>query len=115
MDEVVPMHRAAQAVDLILEVGGERGQPEIPGPDLYSQPLSLIAVVAQRDARQSGRPPVPIHLAVEEAGILELGTDVCVRDTAGEAQFGPAPPVRIVSQPRFGDRTGGENQITEGG
>src|SRR5580765_6366330 len=109
------MHRAAETVHLILEIGGKGGEPQVFRSNLDSQSLPFIRVVAQRNAGETHRAPVPIHLAIKKAPVLELGTDVRVDDPPGELQVRSASPVWIVDQPGLGHGASGQNEVAKRG
>src|SRR3954470_20481061 len=75
----------------------------------------LVAVVAQRYSRKAHRPPVTVSLAVEQVPILELGTDVCIGDAAGELEIAAAAPIGIVQQSRLRHRPGHQYHVAENG
>ena len=98
MHEVVSMDRLAQAVGLILQIGGQGGQSDGWGTDVDGQALPLVPVVAEWNTRQTHRAPVTVHLAVGQFGVLELEPDVRVGHSAGHLELPPADPILVVRQ-----------------
>ena len=107
------MHRTAQAVGFVLELGGHGRQAETLGADLECEALALVPVVAQRYTWQADRTPVPVHLAVEHAAVLELGAEVGVGHAAGDIDVPAARPVGIPRKPRLHHRSRDQQDAAE--
>ena len=61
----------------------------------------VVAVVAEPDALDSDRAPVPVHLPVEHAAVLELRAQVGLGHAPRQLQVAPAGPLRVVGDPRL--------------
>jgi hypothetical protein len=113
MDEVIAVHGLAQTVWLVPKIGCEGRQPNVPRSYVDRETLALVAVVAERYSGEPYGAPVPIHLAIEQAGVLELGADVSVGYASGHLQLPAADPVRIFYQPRLHYRPGYQQDVAE--
>ena len=89
----------------VLQRTRQRLELEGPGPDQEAGLDLRVAVVAEPDAGQAHRSPVPIHLAVVHVPVLELRARVRLHHAPRQLEILPARPLGIVDQARLRGRS----------